>query len=61
MKIEFKTSGAAFKDVDGEENIYYKTAEVIRILNRVINRIEDGRTDGAIMDVNGNKIGEWSL
>ena len=61
MKIEFKTSCAAFKDVDGEENIYSKTAEVIRILNRIIDRIEDGRIDGAIMDINGNKIGEWSL
>lgn len=61
MKIEFKTSSAAFKDINGDEDVYCKTAEVIRVLNRIATRIEDGRTDGAVMDTNGNKIGEWSL
>jgi hypothetical protein len=53
MKINFQTDNAAFSDD--------KSFETIRILNTVINKIEEGENDGKIFDINGNKIGEWSI
>ena len=64
MKIKFNTDSAAFYDeyADEVQNAIYKEQEVIRILTKIINAIEmDSADHGPIMDINGNKIGEWSL
>lgn len=63
MKIEFRTSGAAFRDeyADEETNDMYTRDEILRILKVISYKVESGFTDGAIMDINGNKIGKWSL
>ena len=53
MKIEFNTSNAAF-----DECVEF---EVCRIIKTIIDKIEHGYTYGSIMDINGNKIGSWSL
>jgi hypothetical protein len=52
MTIKFNTDNAAF-----EENF---AGECIRILQHVIERMEEGDDNGTIMDVNGNRIGTWS-
>jgi hypothetical protein len=63
MKIQFSTSGAAFYDEyeDYLTNESIKEQEVIRILKNIIDDIKLGCDCGSIMDINGNKIGEWSL
>ncbi len=64
MKIEFSTDSAAFYDEyeDYLTNKDTKEREVVRILMTIINAIElDDADHGPIMDINGNKIGEWSL
>lgn len=63
MKIEFSTDNAAFKDPDGVEgfDIVYRDREIIRILSNIIEDVEIGYDCGSIRDINGNKIGEWSL
>lgn len=64
MKIEFSTDSAAFYDEyeDYLTNKDTKEREVVRILMAIINAIElDDADHGPIMDINGNKIGEWSL
>ena len=63
MKIEFITSGAAFNDeyVDEATNDMYTRDEITRILSVIITYIRCGDDHGPIMDINGNKIGEWSL
>lgn len=63
MKIEFSTDGAAFYDEyeDFITNISIKEREVVRILKNIINDIKIGCDCGSILDINGNKIGEWSL
>ena len=63
MKIKFSTDGAAFHDEyeDYLTNESIKEHEVIRILKNIIDDIEIGCDCGSIMDINGNKIGEWSL
>ena len=53
MKIEFKTSGQAFED--------YGNMEVERILENIIKKVKEGRTEGKILDFNGNSIGKWEL
>ena len=59
FKLEIKTVGAAFRADNGEGLDPY-TTEVRRILLDVICELEAGRTDGPVMDVNGNKVGRWS-
>ena len=63
MKIEFNTDNAAFKDENASEmtNDLWTREEVIRILQKIIRDIDYDYNHGSIMDINGNKIGEWSL
>ena len=53
MNIKFNTSGQAFED--------YGNEEVKRILEEIIVKVKNGRTEGKILDYNGNSIGEWEL
>ena len=53
MKIEFTTSNAAFDE--------YGDYEVARILEDIAEKVKAGRSGGVIMDINGNRIGEWEL
>lgn len=50
FEIKIKTGGAAF-----DESGY----EVTRILKEIIIKMENGHTKGVIMDINGNKVGNW--
>ena len=63
MKIKFSTDGAAFKDEYADEmsNDMATRDEVVRILSVIITYIRRGDDCGPIKDINGNKIGEWSL
>lgn len=63
MKIQFSTEGAAFKDdyADEATNSVQTRNEVSRILKRIAIYVESGNDNGAIMDINGNKIGSWEL
>lgn len=63
MFVRFNTSGAAFGSEYEDEvtNDIYARTEVVRILKKVTVQIENGEEYGPIMDINGNKIGEWSL
>lgn len=65
FKLEVKTGGVAFRDESrtdrrGEPILDPYATEVRRILLDVICKLEAGRTDGTVMDVNGNKVGRWS-
>ena len=56
MKIEFDNTGnAAF---EGDCN---RTEETVRILRKVADAIETGWTEGACMDINGNRVGTWQM
>lgn len=54
MKIEFRTTNAAFDEP-------YFSIEVCRILKDIANKVEDGYDTGFIFDLNGNQIGVWML
>lgn len=61
MKIEFSTDNDAFCNENGLPNDLSKRLGVIDILNEIKYKLSQGVSYGPIMDVNGNKIGEWSL
>lgn len=52
FEIKFSTGNAAFDY--GEDR-----SEIIRILNNIQESIEYGRSEGSVIDINGNKIGFW--
>ena len=54
MKIKFSTDNAAFDE-------YGKDYQIAVIFDIIMARIKRGETEGSILDINGNKIGEWSL
>jgi hypothetical protein len=54
MKIEFDTNNSAFDD-------WRRYDEISRILKKIEEKIMLGYDHGSILDINGNKIGEWSL
>lgn len=61
LKIEIKTGNAAFCDpCTQEESEYFESVELRRILQDICDKLEKGKTEGAILDINGNKVGKWS-
>jgi hypothetical protein len=55
MEIKFSTNNAAF---EGEG----KWQEIARVIRDVADHVVgSNHTSGVIMDINGNKIGRWSL
>lgn len=51
MKINIETNNAAFEDPD----------ELPRLLLEIVDRINQGETQGIIRDTNGNKVGSWEI
>ena len=61
LKIEIKTGNAAFcNPYTVEENEIYEAMECIRLLEKICGQLEDGKTHSSIIDINGNKVGQWS-
>ena len=56
FRMEFSTDNAAFG-----ESAYERRAETVRILESVATKILCLRTDGCILDCNGNVIGFWNF
>jgi len=63
FKMSFNTGSDAFYDHHEDPfNAIAKAEEAARILRYIAEEIELGiRSEGAVMDYNGNKVGEWSL
>lgn len=59
LKIEIKTGGAAYSDEDvlTTEGRY----ELQRNLMDISHKLTNGYNEGVIMDINGNKVGTWSV
>lgn len=66
FKMTINTGNGAFKNEYGETDEEMKQLdpsswELRRILKEVENSMGNGRTHEKIFDVNGNRVGEWSL
>lgn len=55
FRVDFETCNAAFGETETDRRV-----EVIRILRKVIRQIEYGEDGAVVMDLNGNKAGDWS-
>ena len=66
FKMTIDTGNGAFRNEFGETDEEIKQLdpsswELRRILKEVEDNLENGSTQGKIFDVNGNRVGEWSL
>lgn len=52
FECKFETDNAAFAEPHGKD-------EIVRILHELVDSIEAGKTDGRVMDLNGNGVGQW--
>lgn len=65
LRIEIRTDNAAFQSqwgaADKWDDMYCRNEEVKRILKNVCNQLDNGKVNGNCIDINGNKVGEWSI
>lgn len=66
FKMTIDTGNGAFRNEDGETDEEMKqldpsSRELRRILKEVESSMRNGKTHEKIFDVNGNRVGEWSL
>lgn len=66
FKCSIKTGGSAFRseyetDKNGDYILDSQATEVRRLLRQIQLKLSDGYTDGVLIDVNGNRVGEWSI
>ena len=60
FRCEIETNGATFRDpLTGEEDNMMEAVEIRRLLAEVSYELEHGATRGTIIDLNGNKVGDW--
>lgn len=58
FSITFNTDNSAFENELSDHSSVY---EISRILNGVIDQVNNGSTGANIRDINGNTIGSWGL
>lgn len=62
FEIKIKTSGAAFhNEFNPEYDRSCTISEIARILEKICDEMQGGRTEGKAIDYNGNTVGEWKL
>lgn len=69
FKITIDCNNSAFHANNPENNEHAMAAELSRCLHEVTKKLKNhasigsfsGRTEGAIMDMNGSKVGKWTL
>ena len=59
--LEIKTGNAAFRNpFTGEEDSECEAVELMNLLDKVKDELDDGKTSGVVKDTDGNKVGTWS-
>ena len=61
FEIKFTTENAAFGTEYDSYSEIIKRKEIERILYKIIAEVNMGFESNPIMDINGNKIGEWRM
>lgn len=61
FEMKIHTDNASFQHpVTGESDDYWEAVELSEILDEVTRKLMAGKKSGIILDMNGNKVGEWS-
>jgi hypothetical protein len=60
LKLSFRTTNAAFRDEHNPDDPILHSA-VADVLREVADDIDEGKLSGPIYDLNGNRVGQWSL
>ena len=58
MRITFDTDNDAYQEEDGNLLLLDAVADTIDVVAR---KVREGMQAGSIYDVNGNRVGSWSL
>lgn len=48
-------------EINTDNDAFVGSNESARIINRAVNRINDGETEGRLIDINGNTAGMFSV
>ncbi|MBR1531296.1 MAG: hypothetical protein IJ643_04460 [Eubacterium sp.] len=60
MKIKINTSGAAFHDENDAVLDRYVMAEQLKdVFKKIVADIQQGKDEGVVLDINGNKCCTW--
>ena len=60
--VQVDTGGAAFRDpYTGEESLEHEGIEVKRLMAGIAEQIDAGKHGGILLDINGNRVGSWSM
>ena len=57
MQIQMQTSNAAFRDENGKLDL----PSVARTLHEIADKVDAGKAEGVIIDVNGNAVGKFKV
>lgn len=61
LKLEIRTGNGCFHEEDENCVDYLGRLELARLLREVAEELENGLSENAIVEVNGNRCGAWSL
>lgn len=61
FNIKFSYEDDQFYDENGNKDEESIKIHTIRILEKIASDIENGDEYGAIISINGNKLGEWEM
>lgn len=59
--LTIKTGNAAYRDDEGNFNRDIAVAEIARQMTLVLEQLKHGYDGKGIIDINGNRVGEWEL
>lgn len=61
FKLSIECDNAAFNPRDSDNEPEDATVEVASILRHCAEHLDNGRTNGALYDTNGNRVGSYSF
>lgn len=61
FEMKIHTDNVSFHHpISGEEDDYWEAVELCELLDEISNALKAGKKSGIVLDMNGNKVGEWS-
>lgn len=62
LKVNIKTGNAIFTEETGKVTTDFGgRCEISRLLRKIADSVESGSCSGVVIELNGNRCGEWTL